>query len=1118
MGRKAKKINKKNIPAPAPTTTNASSPATPEVSSESTNVPSPGTHPRNLAVLENRENPKSDQPDFQQPEGRNQGQKDNQGSQKPSFDAPSRSSTTVETLGKINAPPLAPRPRDLEGQSPPSNAWQGQERSQGRRPDQGDKWGDRQASGRYQRPGYGGRPDDEEYSRRQGEGYNQRTREVQQGRDSRGQQATESRGRPQPQQSTSSISKAPAAWGRQPVSEILKSPIKREAPLEKHLQRTSYSGVSTEPYGQVPSLEKVHEEIPVVYKEPGTLAKQRIKVQSNHFAINLGNLKEAYQYDVKIQENQTGIKQEQKNQKKGGAVSRNRRIKDKDKLKVMNLFLERHFPGRYPAFDGSAIMYASKPLDPDLNHVMNDMDVVISDHLGKPKSFNIEIRWVKLLDLKPLASNHETPVHFLRDVHQCIEVIFKNAPSISFTQIGRGYFRKPEGQVINLGGGLEMYHGFTQSVVMGGQWEKIRPMLNLHLAHKDFHKNQGILETFMEILNDTSRNRGITVNNLSCLENWQLNLLKDCIVNLKVSYQVPHFPRMTYKVRGLGRNPMEEKLDTGITIFEYFKKDKKYTIKYPKIPLLKVGGLKSNIMIPPELCVVEKDQSGSKKLNDFVMRNMIKMASTDTKTHRENTMRRFRDSQFEKSPHLREFGFSVSDKFEVTDARVLPPPSLLYGNNVEVKVDKGVWRNENFLKPKKISKWAVLNLDSYVKRNQLDSFVNELIKASKFCGTTFESSSPDYLQISTRSRSGFTLMNFEEFFKEQKQKSYDIIFVILPGGIHGNSVYANVKYAAEIAAGCLTQCIKSNTLYKMNTTTAINILLKDNGKLNGTNYSFSPHTKPLILEGPEPFMLLGADVTHPEPNAVIPYSIAAIIASHDLTGFHYNMKFRFQPPKKEEIEDFKNVVKEQLSFFYEKNSGKKPAKIIYFRDGVAEGHYSKVKALELAGIINACKEMQLDGYEPKIAFLVVQKRHHTRLFPVNDKDSVDVNFNVPPGTCVDTNIVNPGLQNFYLLSHASIKGTSRPTKYTTIYDDINMSNDEIQELAYYLCHMFARCTRSVSYPAPTYYAHLGALRAKAYLLAAMNNKEVLDLHSMKSLTSKFEGQFSILNYHPMFFI
>ena len=33
-------------------------------------------------------------------------------------------------------------------------------------------------------------------------------------------------------------------------------------------------------------------------------------------------------------------------------------------------------------------------------------------------------------------------------------------------------------------------------------------------------------------------------------------------------------------------------------------------------------------------------------------------------------------------------------------------------------------------------------------------------------------------------------------------------------------------------------------------------------------------------------------------------------------------------------------------------------------------------------------------------------------------------------------------------------------------------------MTYYLCHLYARCERSVSYPAPTYYAHLAAARAR----------------------------------------
>lgn len=43
-----------------------------------------------------------------------------------------------------------------------------------------------------------------------------------------------------------------------------------------------------------------------------------------------------------------------------------------------------------------------------------------------------------------------------------------------------------------------------------------------------------------------------------------------------------------------------------------------------------------------------------------------------------------------------------------------------------------------------------------------------------------------------------------------------------------------------------------------------------------------------------------------------------------------------------------------------------------------------------------------------------------------------------------------------------------------------MTPDEIQRLTYDLCHLYSRCERSVSYPAPTYYSHLAAFRAREH--------------------------------------
>ena len=49
--------------------------------------------------------------------------------------------------------------------------------------------------------------------------------------------------------------------------------------------------------------------------------------------------------------------------------------------------------------------------------------------------------------------------------------------------------------------------------------------------------------------------------------------------------------------------------------------------------------------------------------------------------------------------------------------------------------------------------------------------------------------------------------------------------------------------------------------------------------------------------------------------------------------------------------------------------------------------YPQVLEKELQQIQMACEELER-GYRPAITFLVVQKRHHARFFPIKDDDKV----------------------------------------------------------------------------------------------------------------------------------
>jgi eukaryotic translation initiation factor 2C len=182
----------------------------------------------------------------------------------------------------------------------------------------------------------------------------------------------------------------------------------------------------------------------------------------------------------------------------------------------------------------------------------------------------------------------------------------------------------------------------------------------------------------------------------------------------------------------------------------------------------------------------------------------------------------------------------------------------------------------------------------------------------------------------------------------------------------------------------------------------------------------------------------------------------------------------------EVITDLQSMVKELLlEFLRFGNQRQKPHRIVYIRDVVSEGQFDEVLCQELSAIQKACDSLET-GYRPHITFLVAQKRHNTRLFPKNASDGVGRMKNVPPGTVVDSDITHPTEMSFFLNSHEGIQGTSRPTCYHLLSDDSDLSPDELQKITYYLCHLYARCERSVSYPAPTYYAHLAAFRARGH--------------------------------------
>uniref|UniRef100_A0A1B6EZT3 Piwi domain-containing protein n=1 Tax=Cuerna arida TaxID=1464854 RepID=A0A1B6EZT3_9HEMI len=776
----------------------------------------------------------------------------------------------------------------------------------------------------------------------------------------------------------------------------------------------------------------------------------------------------------------------------------------------------KYFPNRHPAFDGRKNLYSSGELP--FGTQIRDTVSVSDPERNQPKEFDVTIKFANHVDMSLVSQYFSQRIDFPQEACQVLDIVLRNPAAMSFTPVGRSFFTPPRNQIISLGNGLELWYGFYQSSNLG--W---RPFLNVDVAHKGFPEPKPLLDVMLDMMkkHKSFRDPDPDYNMLrnAGISGLALEDFKKFIRGLKVDYMIPNQPntRKVYKMNDIRASAIQHRfqLDDGrhITVGEYFERIKNYRLQFPKLPCIHVGSTSRDICLPPELCTVVRGQVVNKKLDETQTAAMVKAAARPADERKRRILQHMMEAGFNRDPCVNEFGISVNDKFEKIKARVLEAPNLEYRER-KVKASQGVWRAAQFVSSNQLNTWVVMSLAQRTNQNDLVNFAKTMSSQGRNLGMSI-SEPCKYVLLHEEARLGrfptgqVIKQSILPYFKEFKENGVQLVVVVIPD--RPPDCYSRVKLAAEVDVGLLTQCIKERTFGRMNPATAGNILLKVNAKLNGVNHTIDRSFCPHLMDSPT--MLVGADVTHPSPDQTTIPSVAAVAASHDRRAFQYNMIWKLQPPRMEIIEKLQEIMVDQLKFFY-RFTKQKPNKIIFYRDGVSDGHFSQVLDSELSAIRAACRSLQADGsYKPSVTFLVVQKRHHTRFFPTRKEDEDGRNKNVPPGTIVDTVITHPREMDFYLVSHASLQGTSRPTKYHKLWDDSEISEDDLEELTYYLCHLFSRCTRSVSYPAPTYYAHLAAARGRVYLEGQQVNLTNLE-QEMRIRTIKD----SIKLQSPMFFV
>ncbi|KAI4623607.1 hypothetical protein J4E80_003418 [Alternaria sp. BMP 0032] len=329
--------------------------------------------------------------------------------------------------------------------------------------------------------------------------------------------------------------------------------------------------------------------------------------------------------------------------------------------------------------------------------------------------------------------------------------------------------------------------------------------------------------------------------------------------------------------------------------------------------------------------------------------------------------------------------------------------------------------------------------------------------------------------------------------KQAKESEAELAVLLLQN--FDRSAYSEFKNLADRKYGLRSLCLAKPALFS-NSKYMSNVAQKINIKFGGVN-SYVAKVKSFLETKT---LVLGADLVHPPAGALEDTpSIACMVGSIDNHGGCFPGSARLQSKDRDdrEIIDEENImsmVKERIKAWRVDKGGLFPLNIIYYRDGVSEGHYQKVVSVELKAIRRAWREAQaatntilLRGdKDVKLTALVGVKRHHTRFYPMTDKDADTEwgNNNCLPGTYVDRVVTSPYYRDFYLQSHSGVKGTARPTHYFMLADG-KIPNcttiDQLRTLTHSLCYTYCRATGGISYAAPTYYADRLCDRARLYL-------------------------------------
>mmetsp|Transcript_12541 Transcript_12541/g.13511 ORF Transcript_12541/g.13511 Transcript_12541/m.13511 type:complete len:960 (+) Transcript_12541:104-2983(+) len=558
-----------------------------------------------------------------------------------------------------------------------------------------------------------------------------------------------------------------------------------------------------------------------------------------------------------------------------------------------------------------------------------------------------------------------------------------------------------------------------------------------------------------------------------------------------------------------GQHRFKDDKGKELTMAQYYQQKYNIRLTYPNLPTIKVNKTKDEFM-PMELLIIEAGQK-AKVLNNREEQDAKRFSIIPPQERFDLLMDAQKDlvARLNTDPIVQQFGLQVTPEILSLPSSVLLPPPYLSSERVITCDLKGSWQipGKYFSLPAPGHRIVPVFVGAGVDKTTCYNWMNHLKGKLGEKGVVLDLDPAPHIWPERIENRNITALadacgtNTQRILVLVVLKDRRIDHDFIKAELDGLGLYNKCVLFDNISRGKLEQCDP--------------LVLTLNGKMGGVSNVVAPsasarpdaRTPGILSRYFDGYltMFLGIDVSKPGPHEKDPYSAVALVASMDPFHFAQHSCSLFQLNGRIEVldnEKLTDAFKKLLQAFSTVNrlgTGKLPKRVVIWRDGVSEGEFTEVEQKEIRRLRNAYNLLGYQDDYVTFTLLTCQKRHKDRLYLIDQRDGAN---NPCPGVIVPVSspatsdaetMLSATYPEFLLNSHKAIQGTAKPCKYTVILDENNLQIEALEILTYWSTYLYLRCSRSISYATPAYYAHLASKRCGLLIAQGKNPEAVSDV-------------------------